>query len=680
MSSSFPEYNTPGRITAIPYHYFLPELHQIGSITPMLRDFSQFTGWHLDYHAATEGKTHGSEAENDKKTEIAGKIFVGPIPPEASLPHPLPAEIVQELTETEDVWIPVHVSLMHSPVPEEVEVLHKIHAAEAATKEFSAEEAQQFLEFMEEEAGKDAVYQSLVEKRIPLLDHNAPTGFLHLHKPEKLKNAPTKNLKTPTQNSHSPHLSFENARKLANTVADMLAEWLSTRLHLWKLEAEMVRCSPVFNRPASTDENHFSARFRLLLEYTRQMLGVDAIGVYLMDGWGTHLKLRGAAGLSMDRLQKPARRWKQMVPDTMAMQGDIVFYDGNEVHDWLPPEGDFAAGICLPLVTGHSLFGTVWFYSDTPHFFDSERSILETELFADHFALDLEREAAYLKQLMAEAYEDEMRETARFQKNQLPIPACWTDVWDFAGWVNAPRTVRGFCEIPNPTEICRSKKLREKRDLPAKSVSGDFYDWFSVPGNPDKIVFAQGSVGIRGLAGACIATAVKTALRAHATYDHSADELLRIVNHTLWMQSAADGKISLCCGVIEKKGEQQVVRFSAVGTIDAYHFHKEDGCQVLNPPLAETEHDYLGAMSYLNCTEEVLALESGDFLLMISDGISYGLSPLRREARKQALEKLLHCRRKHGAGLITAFARNYILNRHELPPGKDHSVLVIKKK
>lgn len=677
MSSSFPEQHTPGRTPAIPYHYFLPELHQIGSMNPMLRDFSQYTGWHLEYHAATEGS---SGVADDGR-----KISVGPVPPEASLPQPLSAEMVQELTETEDVWIPVRVSLLHTPVPEEVEALHKIHAAEAATREFSAEEARQFREFMEEEAGKDAVYQSLVEQRIPTLDHNAPTGFLHLHQPRnsiKIKKT-TQNPLFESRNSsitRETPLSFENARKLANTVADMLCEWLSTRLHLWKLEAEMVRCSPVFNRPGSTDENHFAARFRLLLEYTRQMLGVDAIGVYLMDGWGTHLKLRGATGLSMDRLQKPPRRWKQMIPDTMAMQGDIVFYDGSEVHDWLPPEGDFAAGICLPLVTGHSHFGTVWFYSDTPHFFDNERIILETELFADHFALDLEREAAYLKQLMAEAYEDELRETARFQKNQLPIPACWTDVWDFAGWVNAPRTVRGFCEIPHPTEICRPKKHRGKRDLPAKSVSGDFYDWFSVPGNPDKIVFALGSVGVRGLAGACVATAVKTALRCHATYDYRAEELLLRINHTLWMQSAADGKISLCCGIIEQVGAEQIVRFSAVGTIDAFHFFGESGCRVLNPPPTETVHDYLGASCELECTEEVLTLRAGEFLLLISDGISYGLSPLRREVRKQALEKLLDCRRSHGAGLITAFARNYILNRHELPPGKDHSVLVIKKK
>ena len=610
-------------------------------------------------------------AISEKKSSGTGSILLGPIPDTEELPVPLTPKMVREMDKTEDVWIPVRVSFSHFPHPAELSPSQESELD--VEKVFSREESRKLLEYMvgedfEEHSLPD---RSMIERKIPCLDENAPIGFLHV-------------FQNVGKGRKKEAISFERARKLAESLADMISEWQATRFHLWQLEAEMVRQSPVFNRPHAPEEKHFAQRFRLLLEYARQMLGVDAIGVYLMDEKGVTLKLRYGIGLPLDRFLKPARPWRKLIPDTMAMQGDIVFYDQHTSHGWLPPEEDFSTALCLPLVTGHSQFGTIWFYSDKPEFFAGEEMILHMELMADHIALDLEREAAYQNHLLTLTYEEELREASKFQKNQLPVPAIWSESWDFVGWTSATRTIQAFSEEESPNLYSRTNSHGQTKKAeklhPEKSVSGDFYDWFLVPGQDEKIVFALGNAGMRGLAGACVASAVKAALRAHAVHDLSAGELLYRVNHTLWTQSAADGMISLCCGVIEEKKGKPTVRFASSGTLSALYFHGKDACRMLAPPGVKKQSVYVGAMPELNCRETVLRIKSGEFFVLFSDGISHDVTRQVRLQRKQELERLLLSRRGGTAEMILTFARNYVRNKVELPAGKDRSVLVIKRK
>ncbi len=661
---------------------FLRELHCIGSLPSVLQHFGELAGWRLSYHFANSVPTFlQTSCDPEKSVTLTSSAA-------HELPTPLPKEILEEIAEDENLWIPIEIKtefLRNGLHRTENRDEYQNKNQSANQNEGSEPSAQGPSVCGQEKTTSDFSAQSPYSSELPgaLSFLNRPIGFLHLQPKEKRE---TKGPKQTSATNSVPKVSFEEARNMAFSLGDMLAEMQAMRVHLWFAEMEAASSTTILNEREDFQNETFALRFRKLLEYATKVLGMDSVGIYLLENGSQSLKLRVSVGLSMDSLMNPVRVLGRAQADLHAIHdGNIFVFDSTSPAEdaKLMPE-NFQTGICMPLTTDRSVLGTVWFYSDGEEPV-SDHLLSEAELLAEHFAIYLEREAFFRRYGRAMEYSADLETAAALQKIQAPIQLPGRRELDICGWCKSSRTVR------NP--------IHNAGDAPSsivdeKSVSGDFYDWFTL--RSGQTLIALGDVGIPGLGGAMLAASVRSALRSHAQYEQSVSDLMRNVHHTLWLQLAADAKISLFCGLVSNDGPYLMVHFAQIGVFRALHI-RQNG--VFTPLPLPFTGNFLAGPSAFHCHEDVMYLNQGDSLVVFNDGLMHGsdfsdsgramknsLSAAQIQSRREMERMIVNCnlgrilsdKKQPTARLFLSLARNYLQNKVLSERNVDQSVLVMR--
>jgi len=561
-------------------HPFLHELHCIGSLHSVLKQFQETTGWTLTYHCADSVPAFLQSKEWMKeKVSTQSKNGNQEI---------LTPEILAEMDRNEECWLPID-----------------IHSEFQNLVQFSAKES---------DSVKDSVSPSL---RFLL----QPIGFLHL---SRRKNIPTvKNPKIPSfscvqfhsfkSNPSNPvlgvgkEISFEEVRRGAIAIRDMVAEMQIIRIHLWLLEMNAAANAPILEKTLSIHNEFFAGNFRKLLEFIAETLNLAAIGIYLFDARHQQFKLRAHVGLSMDSYLQMGRKLPNAQADLRAYEHEhIVLHDASipENLQFQMPEA-FESGVCMPLRTDRSKFGTVWFFSNQKFF--SEATIQQCQLNAELLALSLEREAFLRRYGRSMEYRSELKKASDLQTIQAPIQVPGRRNYVLKGRICSAPTVR------NPYK----NSQKSSNSLNEEIVSGDFYDWFTLPNG--QTLVALGSMGIRGIAGAILAATVRSTLRSHAQYQISAAEILAKVHETIWNQLAASARISLFCGILHQESRYLALHFAHLGILRAL---RVDGNSFSKVSLtAEETSGFLGSSSDFHCYVDSLYLNPGESLAIFNDGL-----------------------------------------------------------
>lgn len=671
MNSSF-SYSQPDSASSgdLP-NQLLHELHCIGSLPSVLSQFTAMTGWSLSYHCVDSIPDFLQTPRiSDSPVSLAG------VSGTAALPEQLSPEILAEISAEEDLWIPIEIrsefqklKSFHSRKICEMTGSERAKAcsdehpeAGAANGSGSADgsgSAERLAKRDAAESGKAKANAAPNAKSAktegsftsPSLDFlNFPIGFLHLSKRQKRETL--QNPSAPEFSSEnlfgsqsfsfgkgfspSAPAGFQDARRLALAIGDLIAEMQVMRVHLWLLEMEAAANVPVLEQRHTRRNEMFAGRFRRLMEYARTALGFDAIGIYFFDGKNQVFKLRMSVGLPLDALTHSIRTLENAQADFRAYHSNHLIIQDASSYDvnFLIPE-PFASGLCMPLRTEDSNFGTVWFFSNQDYF--SEKTIHQAELLTEHFALSIERESFLRRHARSMEYRSELRAAADLQTVQSPILIPGKGNLDLYGWTHATRTVR------NPIQ---QKKNASSLMEGEKSVSGDFYDWFTLPNG--QTLVALGSVGIPGLSGAMLASAVRSALRSHASYDHSVSSLLAQVHRTLWLQLAADAKISLFCGILNPESSFMALHFASVGALRGIKV-RGNGAYDFIPLTQSSKKHYLGGTSDFHCFEDSIYLSVGESFVLFNDG--------------------LKARSRHGGKVGGSFTASAV--RHRAPTGSD---------
>lgn len=476
-------------------------------------------------------------------------------------------------------------------------------------------------------------------------------GFLHLEKdPSGEKRA-------------SDPLPCEQVRRWAVALGDFLSEMQTLRMQIWVSESEKVGFSKLMNRPVSISQPVFAPSFRRLLECILGNLEMDAVGVYLLDTSSTVLKLRAGVGLPLDRLSARPRSLEEATLDLLSLQtGGIYVVDDNTRQEGHVLPEDFQSAICLPLVTNRSLMGTVWFFSNRYSVLD-EYTIKLAEMAADHISGELERAAFFNRYAKSLEYRKEVKQAVEIQKNQLPLSAAWLGGVGLFGWVR-------------PTRYVTRNEAVSRNFFDEEVLSGDFYDWFSLPNG--KWLVALGNVGCPGLAGAMMAASVKSALRSHASYEQTISDLLRNVHQTLWQQSAAEGKISLFCGLVSPQKERLAVSYAMAGCVRGLYLQTASFSHIRKDGNVEYT-PFLGGSAEFHCYEDILYLGKKESLVLYHDGF---LEEKTRMVDADLLDGELGRRlmeKKRGTSrLLGSIVKNYFTREMVPPDGVGQSVLVLR--
>ncbi len=150
--------------------------------------------------------------------------------------------------------------------------------------------------------------------------------------------------------------------------------------------------------------------------------------------------------------------------------------------------------------------------------------------------------------------------------------------------------------------------------LPARSVGGDFYDFFLM--DDDRLALVIGDVSGKGVPAALFMAVVRTLLRATAAQGLSAGECLTYLNGMLKRQCEASMFVTIFYGILNT--HTGGLEFSLGGHNPPYRFSRQGAVERL-PAIGGT---LVGAFDQASFETGSMALDPGDALLLYTDGVT----------------------------------------------------------
>jgi serine phosphatase RsbU (regulator of sigma subunit) len=427
--------------------------------------------------------------------------------------------------------------------------------------------------------------------------------------------------------------SQEAAQDLAAGIADLLQELQQTRCALWQREAELAAGVPVTAHP--DEQTHLAERLESVLKAGAQAVGCQAAAIYLLDDATRKLKLRACWGLPRSRFTDSPRPLRGATADLEALVGHAVIVRNAELlPNWQIPE-EFHSAVCVPISSPTTPFGTLWVFCDHGRDFSGDETNL-IEIVAGRIAADLERAVLVNQALKLRSLARQLTHAAQWQQHRLPRIKPLLSGWELSGWT-----------------------------AQAGALGGDFHDWFVLHGGDLAVAVgdAQGKMFESGLTTATL----HTALRAHAAYGHTAQQVAERINETLWTASVGDQFASLFYANVQP--ETGAIEYVAAGHV--YAAVVGDSVRTLAPndalPLGtQPDGDYAAVSD---------RLERGEMLVAISDGVHRAL----RGTRERVLWRLMQAHRHLDADELIRKAREFLDRQAHEGGVEDQTILVVKR-
>ncbi len=208
-------------------------------------------------------------------------------------------------------------------------------------------------------------------------------------------------------------------------------------------------------------------------------------------------------------------------------------------------------------------------------------------------------------------------------------------------------------------------------------TGGDYFDYISLPGSKDRLGIAIADITGHGVGAALLMASTRAVLRAHAVHDP--DDLGRMfteLNNHLVHDTGDARFVTMFYGLLD--GASGTLRWCSAGHDPAlWHRHSGDGIEM----LSEGNGLLMGAFEGIRYTQaEPIQLESGDVVLIGTDGIWEAQNPDGRQFGKQRLKRLLSEQAHLSAGQIVRRIQEEIARfQGEASQEDDITVVVIKK-
>lgn len=213
-------------------------------------------------------------------------------------------------------------------------------------------------------------------------------------------------------------------------------------------------------------------------------------------------------------------------------------------------------------------------------------------------------------------------------------------------------------------------------NIPARQVSGDYYDYIRIDDHHYGIVIAD--VSGKGVPASLIMAMCRSVLRSQAPGDPSAAGVLRQVNRQLFPDMKEDMFISMCYVIIDHAaGEVSLARAGH----DAPLLYTAADRKVtrLNPPGMALGVDSGSVFDRLMRNSNV-PLSSGDCLILYTDGVTEALDANGMEYGMEKLHLAIQASAPEGAAAVvkrlTDDLRAFIGNH---PQNDDVTLIVLRK-
>jgi sigma-B regulation protein RsbU (phosphoserine phosphatase) len=293
-----------------------------------------------------------------------------------------------------------------------------------------------------------------------------------------------------------------------------------------------------------------------------------------------------------------------VVDDLEAYYGSAVPPVPAEMLEWLREEA-FCTVAIVPLIADGLSIGTLAIDSRIPRRF-SEVELRLLRLMANQASIAIEQARLQEEEIRRQRIEEELAVGRNIQLSMLPDSYPSLDGWDFAARYEA-----------------------------ARQVGGDFYDLFSLPGEPGRWGIVIADVSDKGVPAALFMALSRTTIRNVALRGRPPAEVLTWANRFIQEDSQAHMFLTAFYGELDSRNGSLVYA-------NAGH----------DPPLlwqASTNRFIelsangvaLGVLEQPEIEERVIILEPGDVIVLYTDGVTEATNMDLEEFGKSRLKETL---------------------------------------
>ena len=214
-------------------------------------------------------------------------------------------------------------------------------------------------------------------------------------------------------------------------------------------------------------------------------------------------------------------------------------------------------------------------------------------------------------------------------------------------------------------------------NIPAKHVSGDYYDYIAVDDSHCGVVVAD--VSGKGVPASLIMAMCRSVLRSHATAQLSPSAVLHRVNAQIFPDIKEDMFISMAYAILDKNSP--TVTLCRAGH-DAPLFYRASDKTVskINPPGLAVGIDSGDVFNRVT-GDFSLSLEAGDCLILYTDGVTEALDQHGEEFGMENVIKSIQASAPEGAAaMITRLTDDLWTFVGARPQNDDITLIAIRKK
>jgi serine phosphatase RsbU (regulator of sigma subunit)/anti-sigma regulatory factor (Ser/Thr protein kinase) len=266
----------------------------------------------------------------------------------------------------------------------------------------------------------------------------------------------------------------------------------------------------------------------------------------------------------------------------------------EEVREFDEPGYDSFKGvsdlIMTPLITSEGSYGLLGFINSDGGGYDANDAQLLVSV-AEHIGGLIDASQARKTREERELLERELLIASEIQANLLPV------------------------RLPE-VEACElSAHLR-----PARRIGGDFYDIAHARTGEPILMLAD--VAGKGMPAAILTAVVHATFHGEAPYQRDPAQLLAEINRSIYPDlDKAQAFVTAAVARIDTKPLR--IAYASAGHVEAAVWHKKTGWIEFLPATGLP----LGVQQFLSCRTKALNLESGDVLLLYSDGVTEAENP-----------------------------------------------------
>lgn len=332
---------------------------------------------------------------------------------------------------------------------------------------------------------------------------------------------------------------------------------------------------------------------QLVAETMVAVTGADACSIRVFNEERTELLRMAAFGLSGEYTAKgPIRLADSRIDQEVLAAGDCVYIaderaDERVLYKTEAKRENLVSALCVPMNYRGRVEGIIRVYTRRPHRFDwFETSLIRGV--ASQAAIAVVNSRLYDEALLAERIRRHLRLAGDVQKRMIPAE---------------PPKIRGL-------DVAGIY-------VPCFELGGDFYDFIKLPGG--KLGVCVADVVGKGVRASLLMASTRSALRAHAAHLADLSEILSAVNTDLWRESEMGDFVTLFFGVLDPKNK--TLTYCSAGHEPVLLARDGQAPGPVGVRELPGGSGVLGMDEQMQFRQETLNLESGDVLIIFTDGL-----------------------------------------------------------